>query len=128
MCSLRIWWMGVGMRQRPRLPMVALWPCPGSPQRELQVERSKFTISNELELVGIHPPAFRSSLRFSQGLSCYPVEECFIPDTAVKCRLQMHGSSIRSRGAGRNQPQLLATDRKSTRLNSSHVSISYAVF
>ena len=63
--------------------MVALWPCPGSPKPELQVERSKFTISSELELVGIHLPASPSPPRFTQGLSCYPVEECFIPDTAV---------------------------------------------
>src|SRR5436190_12013205 len=109
MCSLRIWWMGVGTRQRPSLPMVALWLCPGSPKPELQVERSKFTISSSLELVGIHLPAFHSHPRFSQGLSCYPVEECFIPDTAVVHRTEMHGSSIRPREAGRNQLQPLAT-------------------
>ena len=99
------------MRQRPRLPMVALWPCPGSPKPELQVERSKFTISSELERVGIHLPAFPSPPRFSQGLSCYPVGECFIPDTAVVRRMQMRGSSTRPREAGRNQPQPIATGR-----------------
>src|SRR5215831_15428293 len=109
MCSLRIWWMGVGMRQRLSLPTVASWPCPGSTKTEVQVERSKFTISSELELVGIRLPAFPSSPRFNQGLSCYPVEECFLPDTAVVCRLPMHGSSIRPQEAGRNQPQPLAT-------------------
>ena len=42
-------------------------------------------------------------------LSCYRVEECFIPDTAVVRRLQMRGSSIRRREAGRNQPQPIST-------------------
>src|SRR5213080_2351605 len=100
MCSLRIWWTGVGMRQQRLLPMAALWPCPGSLKPEVRVEPSKFMISKELERVGIHLPAFPSPPRFTQGLSCYPVEECFIPDTAVVRRLQMHGSSIRPQEAG----------------------------
>src|SRR6476661_11196332 len=89
--------------------MVALWPCPGSRKPELRVERSKFTIPSQLERVGIRLPAFPSPPRFSQGLSCYPAGECFLPDTAVVCRLQERGSSIRPREAGRNQPQPLAT-------------------
>src|SRR5436190_15300986 len=60
MCSLRIWWMGVGMRQRRPSPTVALWPCPGSLKPEVQVEPSKFMISKEQERVGIHLPAFPS--------------------------------------------------------------------
>src|ERR1044071_4336091 len=109
MYSVRIWWMGVGMGQRSSLPMVALWPCPGRRKPDLQVERSKFTISSSLELVGIHLLACPSHPRFSQDLSCYLVEECFIPDTVVAHRTQMHGSSIRTRDVGRNQPQPLAT-------------------
>src|SRR5215831_14437492 len=99
MYSVRIWWMGVGMRQRPSLPMVALWQCPGRLKPDPPVERWKFTISSELELVGIHLPAFPSPRRFSQGLRCYPVGECSIQDTALVA-LQMHGSSIRPREAG----------------------------
>jgi hypothetical protein len=45
----------------------------------------------------------------SQGFTCYPVEECFIPDTAVVRRLHKRGSSIRPREAGRDQPQPIAT-------------------
>src|SRR5213080_24184 len=71
MCSLRIWWTGVGMRQQRLLPMAALWPCPGSLKPEVRVEPSKFMISKELERVGIHLPAFPSPPRFTQGLSCY---------------------------------------------------------
>ena len=62
-------------------------------------------ISKEQERVGIHLPAFPSPRRFTQGLSCYPVGECFIPDTAVVRRMQMHGCSTRPREAGRNQPR-----------------------
>src|SRR5437762_10676351 len=102
MCSLRIWWMGVGMRQRRPLPMVALWPCLGSRKAEVQVERSKFMISKEQERVGIYLPAFPSAPRFTQGLSCYPVGEYFIPDTGVVPRVQMLGSSTRPRQAGLN--------------------------
>src|SRR5438270_13878833 len=99
MYSVRIWWMGVGMGQRPRLPMVALWPCPGSRKPEVQVERSKFTISKGPELVGIHLPASPSPPRLTQGLGCYPVGECFILDTAAVRRLQPRGSSTLRREA-----------------------------
>src|SRR5678815_4221907 len=61
MCSLRIWWMAVGMRQRRPSPMVGLWPCPGSRKPEVQVKPLKFMISKELERVGIHLPAFPSA-------------------------------------------------------------------
>src|SRR6266516_1658172 len=109
MCSLSIWWMDVGMRQRRPSPTVALWPCPGSLKPEVQVEPSKFMISKEQERVGIHLQVFPSRPRFTQGSSCYPVGECFIPDTAVVHRMQMHGSSTRAREAGRNQPPPIAT-------------------
>src|SRR6266550_6189036 len=109
MCSLRIWWMDVGMRQRRPSPTVALWPCPGSLKPEVQVEPSKFMISKEQERVGIHLPAFPSPPRFTQSLSCYPEGECFIPDTAVVRRVQMRGPSTRPQEAGRNQPEPMST-------------------
>src|SRR5437763_8413130 len=101
--------MGDGMRQRRPLLMVALWPCLGSLKPEVQVEPSKFMISKEQERVGIHLPAFPSPPHFTQGLSCYPVGECFIPDMAVARRMQMHGFSTRLREAGRNQPRPMST-------------------
>ena len=63
----------------------------------------------DLQLAGAgwNPPTsvpFTPSL-FPRCFTCYPVEECFLPDTAVVCRLPMHGSSTRPREAGRNQPQ-----------------------
>ena len=65
--------------------------------------------SSEPEQVGIPLPAFPFTPHFSQGLRCYPVGECFIPDTALNARVQMRGSSIRPREAGRNQRQPIAT-------------------
>src|SRR5690625_8018471 len=43
-------------------------------------------------------------------------------------RLQHLGAGRRGRGGPDHAGPLLAQDRKSTRLNSSHVAISYAVF
>src|SRR5690606_42104078 len=43
-------------------------------------------------------------------------------DSAVRCRLRQ------AFGRHRRQAEVAAQDRKSTRLNSSHVKISYAVF
>ena len=100
--------MVVGMRQRRPLPMVALWPCPGSLKPGVQVKPSRFMISKMQERVGINClRAFPSPPRFTQGLSCYPVGECFIPDTAVEGRMQMHGCSTRRLEAGRHQPRSL---------------------
>ena len=59
---------------------------------------------------GWNPPtSVPSPHRFTQGLSCYPVGKCFIPDTAVVHRVQMRGSSTRPREAGRNQPPPMST-------------------
>src|SRR4030095_9937752 len=77
MCSLRIWWMAVGMRQRRPSPMVELWPCPDSRKPEVQVEPLKFMISKELERVGIHRPAFPSALRFYPRLELLPGGKVF---------------------------------------------------
>src|SRR5438067_2243539 len=101
--------MGVGMPQQRLLPMVASWLCPGSRKPEVQVKPSKSMTSKELERVGIHLLTFPSLLRFTQGLSCYPAGACFMPGTAVVCRMQMHGFSTQRRAAGRNQPQPMST-------------------
>src|SRR5207249_10307440 len=52
-----------------------------------------------------------------------------LPSAAVSPRLALQRGEPRRVPAGdRLRPTLLLEDRKSTRLNSSHVSISYAVF
>src|SRR2546427_4886762 len=57
------------------------------------------------------------------------------PATAVSGRVESSGSALRSPASARNPAHdrpalrsLLPPDRKSTRLNSSHSQISYAVF
>jgi len=65
------------MRQRRPLPMVALWPCPGSSKPEVQVEPSKFMISKERERVGIHLPAFPSPPPLYPRLALLPSGKVF---------------------------------------------------
>src|SRR3712207_6973748 len=52
-------------------------------------------------------------------------------NAALRQRNALRGTGTLRLGAGRSQVQILSlrsTDRKSTRLNSSHANISYAVF
>src|SRR3712207_7675282 len=51
-----------------------------------------------------------------------------VADHAVALDGQVHGRSLRARGSGESAVRSGGADRKSTRLNSSHANISYAVF
>src|SRR5438094_8388630 len=51
------------------------------------------------------------------------------PDQVLSgCRSAVRGLSLQGRSSGRDKPRTAERDRKSTRLNSSHRTSSYAVF
>src|SRR3712207_8110337 len=58
-----------------------------------------------------------------QGLELYQVGEFMVWQQVARWLAVMH-----TRFAGKADPLLQVADRKSTRLNSSHANISYAVF
>src|SRR3712207_7846009 len=57
----------------------------------------------------------------------FPKDEHYLSELAQKKGLLKHQADLLARLAA-NAQQLTALDRKSTRLNSSHANISYAVF
>src|SRR5690606_41185921 len=66
-------------------------------------------------------PASTVSMRFM------PIVDSW-PSTRGRARLTVATSSLANRGRSVDRMAVMGGDRKSTRLNSSHVKISYAVF
>src|SRR5689334_24499463 len=77
-------------------------------------------------LVNAQPPPENYTLSLHDALPIFGAQE----DEGHQCRSEQHCETRtqRRRNDEVNADRLLAPDRKSTRLNSSHSSISYAVF
>src|SRR3712207_7112618 len=83
----------------------------------------------------LFPTRRSSDLRLANRDALIPIlEECFLQRTAAEWVEALHAAGIPAERINTveealKEPQVLArADRKSTRLNSSHANISYAVF
>src|ERR1035438_3602629 len=80
-------------------------------------------------------PKFRSRRRFARMSPCgvRVVDRIWVRDKVLRwvaqdCILPYRGFAVREAFASLTNADVLTPDRKSTRLNSSHLGISYAVF
>src|SRR5207249_9473471 len=97
---------------RPPLPRSTLFPYTTLFRSDVQVKN----VSRELAEVGVHGPLAAKALQAAVGIPAARLDSLNQYD------------NVRAPGSATTVVRDAALDRKSTRLNSSHVSIWYAVF